>query len=76
MVLEKTLESLLDRKEINPEYLLEGLMLNLSPMPWPPDARSWLIGKDPNTRNERLRAGGEGGNRGRDGRMESLIQWT
>ena len=63
-------------KEINPEYLLEGLMLNLSPMPWPPDARSWLIGKDPNTRNERLRAGGEGGNRGRDGRMESLIQWT
>ena len=63
-------------KEINPEYLLEGLMLNLSPMPWPPDARSWLIGKDPDARNERLRAEGEGGNRGWDGRMASLIQWT
>ena len=29
MVLEKTLESLLDSKEINPEYSLEGLMLKL-----------------------------------------------
>ena len=29
MVLEKTLESLLDNKKINPEYLLEGLMLKL-----------------------------------------------
>ena len=30
-------------KEINPEYSLEELMLNL----WPPDAKSQLIGKDP-----------------------------
>ena len=29
MVLEKTLESPLDYKEINPEYSLEGLMLKL-----------------------------------------------
>ena len=29
LVLEKTLESLLDSKEINPEYSLEGLMLKL-----------------------------------------------
>ena len=29
MVLEKTLESPLDSKEVNPEYLLEGLMLKL-----------------------------------------------
>ena len=29
MVLEKTLESLLDNKKINPEYSLEGLMLKL-----------------------------------------------
>ena len=29
MVLEKTLESSLDSKEINPEYSLEGLMLKL-----------------------------------------------
>ena len=28
-MLEKTLESLLDSKKINPEYLLEGLMLKL-----------------------------------------------
>ena len=29
-------------KEISPEYSLEGLML------WPPDAKNWLSGKDPN----------------------------
>ena len=29
MVLKKTLESPLDSKEVNPEYLLEGLMLKL-----------------------------------------------
>ena len=32
-------------KEISPEYSLEGLMLKL--ILWPPDAKSWLIGKDP-----------------------------
>ena len=35
-------------KEINPEYSLEGLMLKLKlHYFWPPDAKSWLIGKDP-----------------------------
>ena len=34
-------------KEINPEYSLEGLMLNLKPIFWPPDMKNWLIGKDP-----------------------------
>ena len=29
-------------EEISPEYLLEGLML------WPPEAKNWLVGKDPN----------------------------
>ena len=29
MVLEKTLKNLLDSKEVNPEYSLEGLMLKL-----------------------------------------------
>ena len=34
-------------KEISPEYVLEGLMLKLKPqLPWPPNAKSWLIGKD------------------------------
>ena len=32
-------------KEINPEYSLEGMMLKL--ILWPPDAKSRLIGKDP-----------------------------
>ena len=56
MVLEKTLESPLDCKEIQPvhpkgnqsEYSLEGLMLKLKlPILWPPDVKNWLIGKRP-----------------------------
>ena len=56
MVLEKTLESLLDckksnqsiLKETSPEYSLEGLMVKLKlPILWPSDAKSQLIGKDP-----------------------------
>ena len=54
VVLEKTLKSPLEFKEINqsilkeisPEYSLEGAE---APMLWPPDAKSWLIVKDPNT---------------------------
>ena len=52
MVWEKTLESPLDcknqsvLKEINPEYSWEGLMLKLQYF-GPPDAKSWLIWKDP-----------------------------
>ena len=35
-------------KEINPEYPLEGLTLKLKLQYfWPPDAKSWLIRKDP-----------------------------
>ena len=56
MVLKKTLENPLDFKEIKPlnpkgnqpEYSLEGLMLNLTlSILWPPDAKSQLIGRDP-----------------------------
>ena len=50
----RTLESPLDSekikivlKEINPEYSLEGLMLNEAPILWPPDVKSRLTGKDP-----------------------------
>ena len=32
-------------KEINPGHSLEGLMLKLKL--WPPNAKSWLIGRDP-----------------------------
>ena len=57
VVLEKTLESPLDSKEINqsilkeinPEYSLEGLMLKLKLQLWPPDAKGQLTGKDPDT---------------------------
>ena len=34
-------------KEINPEYSLEGLMLELKLQLWPPDVKSQLPGKDP-----------------------------
>ena len=34
-------------KEINPEYSLEGLLLKLKLNTLPPDAKNWLIGKDP-----------------------------
>ena len=34
-------------KEISPEYSLEGLMLKLQLILRPPDAKNWLIGKDP-----------------------------
>ena len=65
MVLEKTLESSLDCKEIKPvspkgnqpinEYSLVGLMLKLklqylNPSP---DVKSQLIGKDPDARKDR-----------------------
>ena len=33
--------------KISPEYSLEGLLLKLKLMLWPPDAKNWLIGKDP-----------------------------
>ena len=55
VLLEKTLENPLDHKEIklinpkeiNHEYSLEGLMLKLSTNTWSPDLKSWPIGKNP-----------------------------
>ena len=32
-------------KEISPGISLEGMMLKLNPVLWPPHAKSWLIGK-------------------------------
>ena len=62
-------------KEISPECSLEGLMLKLKLLSilWPPDMKSWLIGKDPDCKW--LKAGGEGGDRGQDGWMASSTQW-
>ena len=45
-----------------------------TPILWPPDLKSWLIGKT--WCWERLRAGGEGDKRGWDGWMASLTRWT
>ena len=56
VVLEKTLESPLDCKEIHPVHPKGDQSWVFSgrtdveaeiPIPWPPDAKSWLIGKDP-----------------------------
>ena len=83
VVLEKTLESPLDCKEIQLVYPKEDQSWVFigrtdieaeTPILWPPDVKSWLIWKDPDA--ERLRAGGEGDDRGWDGWMASPTQWT
>ena len=87
VVLEKTLESPLDCKEIqpvhskgNPSWIFTGKTDTeaRTPVLWPPDAESWLIGKDPDARvfGRRLKMEGEGNDRGWDGWMASLNQWT
>ena len=60
VVLEKTLQSPLCcrsnqsiLKEINPEYLLEGLMLKLKlSILWPPDVKNCLVWKDPDAEKD------------------------
>ena len=56
VVLEKTLESLLDSKEIKPVHpkgYWSWIFIRRTdaeaeaPIPWPPDAKNWLIAKDP-----------------------------
>ena len=83
VVLEKTLESPLDCKEIQPvhskgdqSWVFFGRTdANAeTPILWPLHAKSWLIGRL--WCWEGLGAGGEGDNRGWDGWMASLIWWT
>ena len=81
LVLEKTLESPLDIKEIKPvnpkgnqSWIFFGRTDAEAPILWLPDVKSWLTGKDRCW--ERLKAGGEGNNRGWDGWMVSLTRWT
>ena len=48
MVLEETLESPLDIKEIKPVIFTEGTDSEAeAPILWPPGVKNWLIGKDP-----------------------------
>ena len=83
-VLEKTLESPLDCKEIqqvHPKGDQSWVFIGRTdveaetPILWPPDVKSWLIWKDLDSW-ERLRTEGEGDDRGWDGWMASLTQWT
>ena len=80
MVQEKILESLLDCQEIK-LVNLKGNQSSIfirrtdaeAPILWPPDVKSQLIRKGPDNW-DRLKAGGEGDNRGRGGWMASLTQ--
>ena len=83
VVLEKTLESPLDCKEIqsvhpkgNRSWIFigrTGAEAEASVL-WPPDAKNWLTERLWTW--ERLKAGGEGDSRGWDGWMAPLTQWT
>ena len=62
VVLEKTLESPLDCKEIQPVHSEGGQPWDFfgrndakaeTPVLWPPHAKSWLIGKDPDAGKDR-----------------------
>ena len=84
VVFEKTLESPLDCKEIkpvNPKGNQSWIFIERTeaeaeaPILWPPDAKNWLLRKNPDTWG-RLKAGGEAYNRGWDGWMASPTQWA
>ena len=84
VVLEKTFASPLDCKEIQPVHP-EGDQSWVfigrtdvevkTPILWPPDVKSWLIGKDPGAGKDWGQEG-EGDNRGWDGWMVSPTRWT
>ena len=77
MVLEETLESPLDCKEIQPVHLkgnqswvfIERTDVEAeTPLLWPPDAKSWLIGKDPD-------AGKDWGQEEKETTEDEMIGW-
>ena len=83
VMLEKTLESPLDYKKIksvcpkgNQAWIFTGTTDGEAEAPifWPPDAKSWLIRRF--WCWGRLKAGGDGDDKGRDGWMASVTQWT
>ena len=83
VVLEKTLESPLDCKELQPVHCKGDQSWVFigrtdakaeTPILWPPHEKSWLIGKD--LMWEGLGAGEEGDDRGWDGWMASSTRWT
>ena len=83
VVLEKTLESPLDCKEIkpvNPKGNHSWIFIERTdaktevPILWPLDEKNWLIGKDPDAGKDWRQE--EKGMRGWDGWMASLTWWT
>ena len=83
VVLEKTLESALDCKEIKPvnpkgnqPCIFTGRTDAEAEVPtlWLPDMKSWLLRKDPDARKDWRQE--EKGTIGWDGWMASLTQWT
>ena len=81
VVFGKTLESPLDRKEIQPvhpkanqSWIFIGRTDSETPILWPPDAKSWLIWKDLDAGKDWRQE--EKGTTGRDGWMASLSRWT
>ena len=75
MVLEKTLESSLDCKEISPEISLEGMMLKLK-LQYSGHLMRRVDSLEKTLMLGRIGAGGEGDDRGGDGWMASLTRWT
>ena len=84
VVLEKTLESPLNCREIQPVHPKGNQSWIFigrtdaeaeTPVLWPPHAKNWLIWKDLDAGKD-WRQLGEGDNRGWDGWMASLTQWT
>ena len=85
VVLEKTLESPLDCKDIqsvHPKGDQSWVFIGRTEAEaettvlWPPHVKSWLIWKDPYDGKDWVRAEGEGDDRGWDGWMASPTQWV
>ena len=79
-LLDKTLESLLDCKEIksvhpkgNQPWVFIGRTDAEAPILWPPHVKSWLIGEDPDAGRDWGQE--EKGTTGWDGWMASLTRW-
>ena len=77
VVLEKTLESPFDCKEIkpvNPKGNQSRIFIERTdaeaetPMLWPPDVKSWLTGKDPD-------AGKDWGQEGKEATKDEMVGW-
>ena len=81
VVLEKTVESPLECKEIKPvnpkgnrSWIFIGRTEAEGPIFWPPDVKNWLIGKT--LILGKIEGRGEGDSRGWDGWMASPTRWT